>query len=78
MAASWCAKKDVGLYAVTRSKLIRRLPQLLWWTGMTVHLFWVPSEMMPADGISRIGPVSIVIVIDVTQNRWSDIMTFVC
>ena len=49
----------------------------LWWTGMSMHLFWVPSEMIPADDISGIGHANIVSVTEVTieaKNKWSTLM----
>ena len=38
-------------------KLLRQVFNLLWWSKLTVHLYWVPSFLNPADPPSRLPSV---------------------
>ena len=42
-----------------QGKFLRRVLNLLLWSGLVAHIVWVCSGLMPADAISRIqGPVT--------------------
>ena len=48
--------------AVIQNKLLRRLFNMLWWSGTALHLFCTRSHLMPADALSRLPAVTPVAV----------------
>ena len=71
-------KLAANLRAVLQNKLLRRLFNLMWWSGTVLHLYWAPSELMPADALSRISQTTPVQVTDASvqaQEQWNTIMS---
>ena len=64
--------------AVTLNKILLRIFNRLWWSGTVLHLFWVKSEMMPVDALSRLSgtdPTSITqATVDVVA-KWGSLMS---
>ena len=64
--------------AVTQNKILRRIFNRLWWSGTLLHLFWVKSEMMPADALSRLkgtNPTSISRATVDAVSKWGILMS---
>ena len=62
---------------VTQNKILRRTFNLLWWPGTLLHLFWVKSELMPADAISRlleVTPSAITMTAADALSKWNVLM----
>ena len=64
--------------ASVQGKILRRVLNLLLWSGLVVHIVWVRSGLMPADAISRIqGPVtslSMTAAVLEARGRWDSVL----
>ena len=40
--------------ALTQNQILRRIISRLWWSRTMLHLFWVKSQVMQADALSRL------------------------
>ena len=71
-------KLSATLRIVTLNRILRRIFNRLRWSGNLLHLFWVKSEMMPADALSRLSdthPASITQAIVEAVCKWGSLMS---
>ena len=72
-----CRKLKASPKAPAQTRIVRNLFNHLWWTGMMLHLFWVPTSVMPSGPVSRIHQVSRDLpgkAMVEAQNKWNTIM----
>ena len=46
-------KLKAGVGFLSQQKILRKMPYLIPRSGIQVQVYWAPSELMPADPISR-------------------------
>ena len=67
--------------AITQNNILRRMSKRLWWSRTLLHLFWVQSELMPADALSRMSDTSSCCITGATVDalsKWGSLMSNVC
>ena len=58
-----------------------RIFNRLWWSGTLLHFFWVKSEMMPADALSRLSGTNLTSITQATidtVSKWGSLMSNIC